>query len=502
MRRIPFNDTYKQWRNRARKYDPESIVRESLRCLREASIDQVEEFRTAPWRTLLIVKWVCQDKYLDGKIAPAITTGQLNDLRQRLWEFPQHLDRSNRETMPPQLLFRRILRSQKGFQRDITMSFVREAALLAEQNENYPLRRRFKEKTGFDVLDFIDLSLATFGAVIKGNRLLRDDWFSSLHKTYSGALVSAYQSSVSRTYPELLAFFRALPDASRKVASEYFEFPVLTRYPFFRTSEGMICWHPMVFYRGLEDFVHSVMSEEGQDYIGPFSKLFERHVVAESRKVPTRFIGEDDLREHIAPKTKVPDGLLSFRDCNVFVESKAALFNESAMTVGHRKYFARMTRPIPAAVEQAWATSVSLREQRSAPADVLNADTDYLLVVTNKELAPTRGTALASMYPKGTLDYPNAEAERLLPLSRVYVLAIDEFERLTNAAASAQVDMPAFLASCVEHDKTPVQSVHLFEQHLDRQQVRSNYSDLVERAFDNGMSRIEKTLSASTGILR
>ena len=66
---------------------------------------------------------------------------------------------------------------------------------------------------------------------------------------------------------------------------------------------------------------------------------------------------------------------------------------------------------------------------------MLDADTDYLLIVTNKELGASKGTALASMYPEGTLDYPNAEAEGLLPRKRLYVLAIDDFERLTNAAA-------------------------------------------------------------------
>ena len=168
MRRVPFNDAYKEWRNRARKYDPESIVHKSLQCLHEAHTDQVEEFRTAPWLTLLLVKWVCQDQFLDGKARPAITTRQLNDLRQRLWEFPERLNRSDRDTLPGRLLFRRAIRPQLGFQRDLTKSCVREAALLAQQNPNFPLRRWFEEKTGFDVRDFIVLSLAAYSAVLNG----------------------------------------------------------------------------------------------------------------------------------------------------------------------------------------------------------------------------------------------------------------------------------------------------------------------------------------------
>ena len=146
---------------------------------------------------------------------------------------------------------------------------------------------------------------------------------------YTSEVISSFQRSVARTFPELVAFCRSLPDARRKVASERFEFPILSRYPFFRSGNVMICWHPMVFYRGLESFVHSVLSEEGQEYMKRFSRLFERHVVAEAGNVPARFVDEDALREFIAADTQVPDGLLSFPGCNVFIESKAGLYHES-----------------------------------------------------------------------------------------------------------------------------------------------------------------------------
>ena len=496
MLRVSFDDAYREWRNRARRYDPKSIVHEALRLLCEPpSEDHVTELRKAPWLTMLMVKWACQDRYLDRKPASAITRPQLNDLRQRLWNIPERLDHRNRGAMPLRLFMRQLLRPQLGFQRGITRGFVREAVLLAEQGEAYPLRRLFREKTGFDVLDFIDLSLATFTVVLDGKRQFRDDYFDPLLSSYSKETISSYQSALARTYPELIAFCRALPNAEQKVASEYFEFPALTRYPFFRAGNSMVCWHPTVFYRGLEGFVHSVLSEAGQDYMERFSRLFERYVVTEARRVPTRFIGEDELRRYIADDTQVADGLLSFPGCNVFVESKAGLFNESVMTVGNNELFAHKTRAVTTAVAQAWATSVSLREQRRAPLDVLNAEKDYLLIVTNKELGTSRGTSFASIYPSGTLDYPNAEAERLLPLGRVYVLTIEDFERLTSAAAGGQIDVPAFLASCVEDDDAPQKMLMLFEQHLHRRGVLMQFSDPIERAIDASNARLEKALT-------
>lgn len=86
--------------------------------------------------------------------------------------------------------------------------------------------------------------------------------------------------------------------------------------------------------------------------------------------------------------------------------------------------------------------------------------------------------------------YPNAEAERLLPLKRIYVLAIDDFERLTNAAASGQNDLPAFLASCVHDDAGPQTARQLFEQYLNKRSVPTLFSHTVESAVDAGMVRL------------
>ena len=495
MIRAPFTCVYKKWRNRARRYSRESIVMGAIDGLCEPSPDLATELQKAPWLTLLMVKWVCQDGYFDERRLPPISLPQLNELRQRLWKFPERLFRRQRDSFPGRLFMRQLIRSQLGFQRRFTTGFAREAALLAGQPEDYPLRRIFKRKTEIDVRDFIDLSLGTYGRILDGERQVPDTWFSSIDSAYSTGVVSNFRKTVSRTLPELVTFCRSLPDAERKVSSEYYEFPALSRYPFLRVKGAMICWHPTVFYRGMENLVHSVLSQEGSEYMQRFGRLFERHVVAEARNVPTQFVDENGLRRWIAADTQVPDGLLSFPRCNIFIESKAKLFHESEMATGSSERFAHKTRFFRTAVQQAWATSVSLREERRAPDTVLDAETDYLLIVTNKELGASRGTVLASMYPEGTLNYPSSEAGRLLPLCRIYALAIDDFERLTNAAAKRQIDLPTFLDSCVDNDSKPETAVQLFEQHLDRQGVPQQFSSVVENAVDDSLRRLEAAVS-------
>ena len=493
---VQFNDAYKEWRNRARKFDRGSIINGAIDILSESSDDLVSDLEKGPWLTLLMVKWVCQDRCFDRRGLPRISHEQLDDLRQRLLHLPDRLPGENIVTMPLPLFIRKIIRSQLGFQRGLSKNFIREAVLLTLQDEQYPLRKLFKEKTGFDVRDFIDLSIATCAPVVKGNRWIGHKLFNSLSTSYCPEVISSFQSAISRTLPELVDYCRSLPGENRKVASEYFEFPVLARYPLFRRGDQMFCWHPNVLYRGLENFVHSILSEEGQRYIEPFSRLFERHVVAEAEKLPARFFDENALREWIETDTQVPDGLLSFPNCNVFIESKAGLFHESVMTVGSSEIFSHKIRAIKKAVDQAWATCVSLQQIRRAPADVLNAETNLLLIVTNKDLGASRGTMLASMCPEGTIDYPNSDAERILPKDHIYVLSIDDFERLTSAAENGQIEVPEFLFSCVADDSAAETEVLQFEQHLDRKEVSRRYSQVVEEAVDQSLSRLKSTLEA------
>ena len=336
----------------------------------------------------------------------------------------------------------------------------------------------------------MDLAFATYAAILEGRRVFGVGWFDPLRAVYSEPVIASFVSNISRTFPELVAFCRGLPGSSRKMASELYEFPVLSRYPFLRTGDSIECWHTAVFYRGMEGFVHSVLSEEGQNYMDRFSKMFERHVVEEARKLDVPFLDEQSLEACLPSGEKVPDGLLLFPDCNVFIESKAGLFDQSVMTVGHSEIFAHKTRALQTGVTQAWSASVLLRSGDRAPPSARSAKRDYLLIITNKELSASKGTTLASMYPPETLTYPNPEAARLLPLDHIYVLSIEDFERLMAFARG--FNLPSFLDECVEADRKAETAVHFFDQHLDRQKMPRQNSELVATAIGDATSRLKR----------
>lgn len=408
---------------------------------------KLEDLQKHPWQVLLLVKWTLQDTFASDKTGRDIKDSEFEDLRQRLFDFPERVSLSAAESSST-LFMRQLLQAQIAFQRDLSPSFTREAALLAKLAQDHPLRQLFLSKTGLEPLDFIDLAIASYAAVLKGRRTIGTDWFSSFRLHYGDASVDAFIQGASRNYEELVAFCRGLPDAKKPRTSEFYEFTSLKRFPFLRTAGELEYWHPIVFFRGMESFVHSVLSEAGQDYIERFSKVFEGHVLNEIGTSGLCYFNEVQLKTFCRSHQKVPDALVSFPDINLFIESKAGLFDESVMTVGHPEIFRHKTLALQTAIAQGWATSIGLREARLAPAQVLNASKDYLLVVTNRELNASRGTKLREMYPEGKLDYPSVEASIYLPLERVYFISIDDFERLMAAARTAEFGVPSFLEKC------------------------------------------------------
>ena len=121
--------------------------------------------------------------------------------------------------------------------------------------------------------------------------------------------------------------------------------------------------------------------------------------------------------------------------------------------------------------------------------------TDYLLIITNKELSAGNGATLAEIYPAGTLAPPSEIALEHLPLDHIYVVSIEDFERLMAGARRGQVDLPTFMADCVVRDRDPSTSRFYFEHHLDKHGVPRGYSAAVEDAYLAAMARVASVTS-------
>ena len=488
--RMSFNEAYLKWRNRTRRYNRDSILLAALHSLQQKQPDNLQALRNAPWLTCLLVKWVCQDRMLDHGVGPSISPHGLDLLRQMLWNLPDRTEFALGPDAPVELLMRRILRAQGGFQRRFSRGFVREAAILQCLPDSDPLRRMFRERAGLEVQTFIDLSWLTVGFLKSGAHTLTIDWMMKLAPNYTAESVAAFVALISKDTEGLIAYFRSLPNANPKKASEYFEFPALARYPFLAIHDRLECWNMHVLLRGIEGLVHAVLSEAGQEYAQRLGRAFESHIVADLRTLSPAFHDEQQLTAWLPDESEVPDGLLTFPGCNVFIEAKAGLFDESVMTVGNAEIFKHKTRSLQKAAHQAWTASIGLRVMTEVPPQIREAASDYLLVVTNKELSASNGAHLEKIYPPDTLAPPSQDATRLLPLCNIYVLSIEDFERLIAAVRAGTIHLPSFLSDCVKCDANPETSRYYFEQHLDRKKVPMGYSAAVVDALSDAERRV------------
>ncbi len=489
---LTFNEAYKAWRNRTRSYSAMSMVRMVLAFFDRPVVDEMEFLKRNPWNLLLLVKWICQDRMLDSVRTP-ISSQQFDELRQELWDLPEKAGLGIRDTLSWRLFLRQRMYQQLAFQRRKTLGFVREAALLDRLPAEHPLRKLFEARLGVPLHPFIDMTFALAAAVLEGARVISLSWFDVFRRAYSPEIVQRFIEGIALTRQGLFDFCRSLPDREKKVASEYFEFTVFTRYPFLRDDHQLYLWHEAVFLRGMENFVHSILSEANAKFIESFSKIFERHVVAEARSTGVPFYGEDEIRSWLPPKTKVPDGLLAFGSCNVLIESKAGLYDESVMTVGHSIIFSQKTRALLQAANQGW-DALAFHTSGKAPDFVSQAPIDYLLVVTNKELSAGCGTTLAKMYPEDKFVPPDEEAARTLPIAHIYVLSIEDYEALLSAVRLKEVDLPSFLTACVQRDADPATTRMYMSQHMAGLDVPYGTSEVIQAAVGASQERLKKFL--------
>lgn len=487
---LTFNEAYKSWRNIARKYTFSSLFEFTLNALQiDHRQEDIMSLQERPWNLLLLMKWICQDHTMHDS-RNAASAEDFHSLRQRLWEMPAIVDIGLRNTLTFRLFIRRIIYQQLMFQRRWSIGFLREAALIDSQPTNNPLRTRFERRAGYSLAQFSDLSLALLTEINqRGVVHVGMEWFTPIRRAYSAEVVHNFIKSLALSATEMISFFRSLQGADRKTASEFFEFTPLARFPLIRTTSGVSAINSMVLTRGLEQFVHSVLSTDGEAFIQPYSKIFERHVIQQSRDPRATSFSEDEIIGWLRQGTKVSDCLMAYGACNVIVESKSGIFGEDIMTVGHTSIFEQKTRGISSAVRQAQEMINSIYSGTVAPNIVRNANDNYLVIVTNRELGIGTGRMLAAMYPEGRLDSAVPGSDHL-PLDRIFIASIDDFEALMSAARCG-LDLPAFFAACIERNSDPQSSLFFISQHMQKMQLPYGWSNLVSSAADGCIQRLK-----------
>ncbi len=480
-------------RNQLRKYSARSVVDVALHELWTDRGSRLENLRAAPWIALLLVKWALQDRMAHINLGERISIAVFDNLRQQVWDLPTALD-GVRSGGNATAMLRKLLQQQVEFQRAAGWGFLRWAALIARRPPNDALWQRFRETLGVTPDTYMDLSMALFASTMEGRRNISDRFFDPLLPSYGNA-VGQFMNLFVRDLSALRDELQKPTAQEVRGRAELAEFPYLRRFPFIRLSPSEVtCWHPLVLARGLEDAVHLRLSDYGERYTQPFSRIFESYVIELVLETIPDAVTEADYERALGANAAKVEALIREDGCNIMVEAKMALFTESVIVTDDPETVFRKTARVRDAVFQGWKVSGAL----SSPVNPYHGGQqteNYLLVVTSRQLHLGYGDMLAKLYPSGKLAFPNEQAEHLLPLQNIFILSIEEFEDLMGGVHADGTSLSSLLRKAAADNSDPSTAKMYFSDHLRGNRRHGHQPALISQAIQNSENRLKKVLS-------
>jgi len=513
-----YQDIAKNIRNRLRQYNLNSIVDACLTILYHFRGQGLEELRSAPWLTLLIVKLALEDACIniqDGKDCPI---EEIDRARNAIWNATEK--NSNAVPSGVFLMIRSLIHPQILFQQPESFSFIRWPALIAELPVDHPTRLQFIETLGCDPDTFIVVIFAIYVAVLDGKKFISLRFFDPLRPRYGEAIESILNRYAkdfvflrselrkelkNRLYEEVNGKIKIKKDAIPRPDSEKIEFPWLSKFPLLKHQSGEIAvWHPLVFARSMEDGVHNALAPLGQAYTDPFSKVFEKYVLTLTSETGLSYYTEDDMRGRIRSRPAV-EALISGRECNILIESKMSLFADNVLiSDSTHQVFVKLKR-IREAIVQGWKVGEQIRNGEVSIGTTSTPLIDYLIVVTSRQLNIGSGEHLKRLFGDDVFNrinpevgfVPSASQLTRLPPKNIFFLGIEEYERLTGAIASGEVDIENLLQQAAKESEDPKTSSLHFSQILQPHVKKWKSSKLIQDARTRAENQLEQCLVSS-----
>jgi hypothetical protein len=473
-----------------RKYTATSLVEAALRILWADYPTKLDELQTAPWHILLLLKWAFRDPHVALRAGASVTAREFDILRQQVL----NLVGSEYKRQKPQNIFlmMRAHLQQIDFQRAEGWGFLRWPALIARQPVSQPSHRQFISEIGMPPEHFMDLAFVLLAAAMNREASLAPNWLDPVRHFY-GDSIDAMWRLVSRDFTSLREEMQQDRAQRLPLRQELYEFPHLKRFPFIRARDGSLhCWHPKVLARALEDIVHNKLSELQREYTEPFSRLFEQYVMELTRAMDSNAVLEDQYRALAGDSMPTVEAVIPCGDCNVMVEAKMSLFGDDVLLTDSVTQAHQKTKRIRDGIKQGWNVGKALRTASSPLPACAAAAQDFLLVVTSRELFIGDGEMLARLFRAGEFGYPDEGSRKNLPLCNVFVVSIENFERLSNAVNAGAVSLPVLMKEAVGRNRDPATAAILFDAFVGKYVSGWGLPDLLSRSRQEAESRIRQ----------
>ncbi|MGO9116721.1 MAG: hypothetical protein ACLQPD_03820, partial [Desulfomonilaceae bacterium] len=160
-------------RRQMRDFDVKSVLENCLSLLSQNDRAKLDDFvKPLPWELLLIVKWLLTDRCYNKTTRRMPTSYDM-------MTFFRLLERCYDAVSPPvnelrwDIFFRKLAFQQFKFQRPIERCDIsRQSLIFGHLEPLHPIRRKFFELNGLELLTFIELSFFLVGLFFNPNNLV------------------------------------------------------------------------------------------------------------------------------------------------------------------------------------------------------------------------------------------------------------------------------------------------------------------------------------------
>lgn len=174
-----------------------------------------------------------------------------------------------------------------------------------------------------------------------------------------------------------------------------------------------------------------------------------------------------------------------------------SLFADDVLLQDSETAIYQKTKRVRDAIKQAWQVSKIIRNSSHVYGTRFQNKQDYLLVVTSRELNLGNGERLKRLYAPGRLNYPDAEAEQYLPLSNVFILSIEDFERTIGCVAAGEINLSTILKEAVTANQNGATARMFFSDFIGQYTKRWAIPSVMQDARQAADARIKSALGIS-----
>lgn len=448
---------FKKLRNRLKKYDAGAVVLACIERLHLPDANTARQMsRQPPWVLLMLMKWAIIYGDFSNYDKIALTDGELNRLINMMHaiENAAPLPTDNLTMLG---LLRPLAYQQFWHQQDLSLeSIVRQAIYFDGLSSGHTFRRWFKEDTGIEINDFLELAFMVMASFVGGKIRYVEDSFFSKATGYPPRTADNFFAIISKTPDEIKKYLVEVNKDRQGSPSEWREQTPLIRYPLLRLGIRHYSYSRRLLAHALHSLVYDTLRRRDPNaFMDKFGHMFEEYVREALQSANIEFLDEKAILQMVEGRSKVTDFLIVESHVNVFIDAKGIEVGHLGMTSHCADVVAdKLKTSVVKGIVQGIELVSALRSSSSAMHVNWDTSRNFLLLVTYKDLLLGTGQDFYEVYAKERLTAAlNHPPDKLcIPLEHIYIISANEFDCLIGCIMERRVTFSDILKDAVSKD--------------------------------------------------